>query len=31
MAELHHGFVPGDRVQIDGIQQRAIQVKDRGA
>jgi hypothetical protein len=30
MAELDHGFVPGDRVQVYGVQQGAVQIKDCG-
>jgi hypothetical protein len=28
VAELDHRFVPGDRVKIDGVEQRAVQVED---
>jgi hypothetical protein len=30
IAELDHGFMPGDRVQVHGIQQGTIQVEDSG-
>jgi hypothetical protein len=30
VTELHHRFVPGDGVEIDGVQKRPVQVEDRG-
>jgi hypothetical protein len=30
VAELRHGFVPCDRVEVDGIEQRPVQVEDSG-
>ena len=31
VAKLYHGFVPRDRVQVNGTRQRPVQVEDCGA
>ena len=30
MAELDHGFMPGKRVEIDRVEQGAVEIKDSG-
>jgi hypothetical protein len=30
MAELYHGLMPGKRVEIDGVKQGAVEIKNGG-